>query len=145
MLPIQDTLDRARPRIQPCATDKLHGTLVKIEPIAQPPGVLDKTHNVRLGSMYSYNRDKVESLRASTSEIQCKTNSAIQIILSVGVRLYVILYCSRLMQTQTLTNKSNICFFKLNIATENRDRIDQIPITVEQAFIRQFDQYERPI
>lgn len=35
-------LDRARHRIQLCAIDKLHGTLIGIKLIVQPAGVLDK-------------------------------------------------------------------------------------------------------
>ena len=73
-------LDRARHRIQLCATDKLHGTLIEIELIVQPAGVLDKTRNVRLGTMSFSNRDKVKSLRASSSDIQTKPDSAIQIV-----------------------------------------------------------------
>ncbi len=79
-----DSLAEARHKVRSCtaALDKLHGILIESEAIDQPAGVLDKLHNVRLRSMFWFNKEKLKGLRASVSETQGNLGNAILILSS---------------------------------------------------------------
>ena len=134
-----DTLGRARHKIQSCAAalNKLHGALIEYESIAQPSGVLDKLHNVRIRSMSFLNKEKLKGLRASVSEIHNNLGSAIQILNLWEKNLCLGPYCWRLTRSRHLVLKQNFALRNLTIV--NRDRIDQVPDTVEQALIKHLD------
>ncbi len=77
-----DSLAGARHKIRSCTAslNKLQGILIESEAIDQPAGVLDKLHNVRLRSMFWFNKEKLKGLRASVSETQNNLGCAIQIL-----------------------------------------------------------------
>lgn len=76
------SLHGARQKIYSCtaALNKLHGTLIEMESISQPTGILDKLHNVRLGSTFLFNREKLKYLQNSIAESQSNLGNAIQFL-----------------------------------------------------------------
>lgn len=79
---IAETLHGARQKIRSCtaALNKLYDALIEIESISQPVGILDKLHNVRLRSMFFFNKEKLKGFRGSVAETKSNLDSAIHIL-----------------------------------------------------------------
>ena len=79
---VTDGFQEARDKIYSCVTDlnTLRSTLIELESISEPAGLLDRIHNVRLRSTALFNNEKFRGIRASIEHTQVKLESAIQIL-----------------------------------------------------------------
>ena len=77
-----ENLQLARQKIysSTVSLNRIHSSLIEIESIAKPAGLLDKVHNVRLRSMSFFTKEKFKTLQNSITETQRNLGSANQFL-----------------------------------------------------------------
>ncbi|KAI9720839.1 MAG: hypothetical protein M1812_002678 [Candelaria pacifica] len=113
----------AHHKIRSCTKNlnNLHSALIESEEISQPAGVLDRAHNIRLRSMYLFDKEKFKDLRSSVAETNINLGIASQFLLSH-------------LETKRIAALEDLM-------QAGKNRIDKIPERVEQALVKRLELY----